>query len=536
MSAVSQMERSRRLVESLTRADAYDHPVCSVQVVETHCAWVLLTGEFAYKIKKPVDFGFLDFTTLPKRQFYCAEEVRLNRRFAPDIYLDVVAVTSRAGQPQMAGEGGALEYAVRMRQFPGDGLLSQLAEQKRLAASHIDQVVEQVAEFHESTAVASSDAAYGNVACIHHWVSENFAHIRQSLTTPRKIAQLEALQRGVEAERQKVETLLVARKRDGFIRECHGDLHLGNITLIDGKATLFDCIEFNPELRWIDVFSDVAFLVMDLDDRGYRNFAFRFLNAYLQRSGDYAGLGVLRYYLLYRALVRAKVAMLRRQQTARASQAFKVADADYSQYTRLAERYLSPGQPALLITVGLSGSGKSTLARQLCQDCAIIQIRSDVERKRMSGLAPGDSSRSGLSAGLYSVERTKSTYERLAELSRRVLQAGYSVIADATFLERQYRDLFRRLAREQGAPFTILHCVASEGELERRVRLREREGRDPSEASLAVLAAQRKGQQRLSADERSQVVRIDSEKMSEHGPAWHREICRRAHVSGTPMS
>jgi hypothetical protein len=323
MDGDSKMQQAGRLVEALTRADAYHHPTRAIHVVETHCAWVLLTGEFAYKVKKPVDFGFLNFSTLEKRQFYCAEEVRLNRRFAAAIYLDVVAVTGQRHRPQMAGSGPALEYAVRMRQFADDGLLSQLAERKHLDASHVDQLVDQVADFHQSTQRASPDAPYGEPQRIHHWMSENFRHIRPSLRTPRRIAQLDGIQRGVEDERKNIETLLARRKQDGFIRECHGDLHLGNITLIDGKVTLFDCIEFNPELRWIDVFSDVAFLVMDLDDRHYRNFAFHFLNAYLHRSGDYQGLGVLRYYMVYRALVRAKVAMLRRQQAARGSALFE---------------------------------------------------------------------------------------------------------------------------------------------------------------------------------------------------------------------
>jgi aminoglycoside phosphotransferase family enzyme/predicted kinase len=516
------MQQAGRLIEALSRADAYEHPTAAIRIVETHCAWVLLTGDFAYKVKKPVDFGFLDFSTLEKRHFYCAEEVRLNRRFAPAVYLDVVAVTGRPERPQMAGSGAVIEYAVRMRQFAGDGLLSQLAERKQLNASHIDQLVDQVAGFHESTQRASPDAPYGEPQRIHHWVSENFQHIRPSLKTAGRVAQLDGIQRGVEDERKRIETLLAHRKQDGFIRECHGDLHLGNITLIDGKVTLFDCIEFNPELRWIDAFSDVAFLVMDLDDRQYRNFAFHFLNAYLHRSGDYQGLGVLRYYMVYRALVRAKVAMLRRQQAARHSALFKDADAEYSQYMRLAERYLAPDQPALLITCGLSGSGKSTVARQLSETSGIIQIRSDVERKRMSGLDAADKSRSDLNEGLYSASQTEKTYRRLAELAKGVLQAGYSVIVDATFLQRQYRDVFRKLAEKLGVAFTIVHCVATDQELEQRIQAREREGGDPSEATLGVLNAQRKNQQPLGSDEKPYAIRLDSEAINDPNAVWRR--------------
>jgi aminoglycoside phosphotransferase family enzyme/gluconate kinase len=518
------MQQAQRLVEALSRADAYPHPTRAIHVVETHCAWVLLTGEFAYKIKKPVDFGFLNFSTLEKRRFYCEEEVRLNRRFAPDIYLDVVAVTGQPHRPRMAGSGSVLEYAVRMRQFADDGLLSQLADRKCLDVSHIDQMIDQVTGFHQSTQRASADAPYGEPERIHHWVSENFQHIRPSLKTPRRIKQLAGIQDRLEAERKRIDAILRGRKKDGFIRECHGDLHLGNITLIDGKVTLFDCIEFNPELRWIDVFSDVAFLVMDLDDRRYRNFAFRFLNAYLQHGGDYQGLGVLRYYMVYRALVRAKVAILRRQQAAPDSETFQAADAEYSQYIQLAESYLAPGQPTLLITCGLSGSGKSTVASQFCEASGMIQIRSDIERKRMSGLEARDKSRSGLDEGLYSAGQTEKTYQRLAEQATLVLKAGYSVIVDATFLQRKYRDVFRSLAEKYQVPFTIVHCVATDKELEQRIQARELEGGDPSEATLDVLNAQRKNQEPLGAEEQAHVMRLDSEAINDPTATWRRGI------------
>ena len=516
--------RTQLLLQALSRADAYSHPTGTIRMVETHCAWVLLTGDFAYKLKKPVDFGFLDYSTLEKRHFYCEEEVRLNRRFAPAIYLGVVSITGQPDRPQIDGSGPVLEYAVRMRQFAGDGLLSDLAERQRLETSHIDQLVDQVADFHQSAQPALPGDPYGEAQRIHHWVSENFQHIRPSLKSLCRIKQLADIQARLEDEHIRIEALLGRRKQDGFIRECHGDLHLGNITLIDGKVTLFDCIEFNPELRWIDVFSDVAFLIMDLDDRQYRNFAFHFLNAYLQRSGDYQGLGVLRYYRVYRAMVRAKVAMLRRQQSDRDSALYAAADAEYSQYMQLAESYLEPGRPALLITCGLSGSGKSTVARQLCEASGMIQLRSDIERKRLSGLPARGKSRSAVGEGLYSVDQTEKTYRRLRELAELVLQSGYSVIVDATFLQRRYRQDFRRLAENHKLPFTILHCVATETELEQRVAVRALEGRDPSEANLEVLKAQRKSQQPLDADEESHVVRLHSEDISDPLGSWRRLI------------
>jgi aminoglycoside phosphotransferase family enzyme/predicted kinase len=499
------------LITGLLRPGAYDHPTETIRLVETHCAWVLLTGEFAYKVKKPVDFGFLDFSTLEKRRHYCAEEIRLNQRFAPQIYLDVVAIGGSPGEPRVGAPGPALEYAVRMRQFADDGLLSQLAARHCLQSSHIDQLIDIIGAFHQGAERAPSDSVYGDPGHVHHWVRENFEHIGRSLRSPTEIDRLEHIRQWSESERTRLTATLQARKRDGFVRECHGDLHLGNITLIDDRVTPFDCIEFNPELRWIDVISEVAFLMMDLDDRGYKPFAFRFLNGYLQFGGDYAGLQVLRYYLVYRALVRAKVAMLRRTQADRESDDFREAGDEYRQYAQLAQQYLAPAATALIITHGLSGSGKSTVARGLCEQARMIQIRSDVERKRLAGMAATDRSHSATGEGLYTQDQTTGTYRELARLAILVLQAGHPVIVDATFLQRAQREQFRDLAQTCEVPFIILDCTATDAELERRILERATAGRDPSEAGLDVLRAQREACEPLDAQELAHTLRVDTQ-------------------------
>jgi len=504
------MDTARQLVETLLEQDMFGSEAAAPQLIETHTAWIILTGEFAWKIKKPVNFGFLDYSTLGKRHFYCDEELRLNRRFAPQIYLDVVAITGSVECPRPGGDGPVLEYAVRMRRFPAGGLLSQLAEQRQLELWHIDQMVERVAGFHRDTAVAPTDAPYGEAERIYHWVSENFQHIRPLLNAPGEIEQLEQVRQWTETEHQRLGPLMLRRKQQGAIRECHGDLHLGNITLIDDEVTLFDCIEFNPELRWIDVISEVAFLVMDLEDRGYRNYAFHFLNGYLQQSGDYEGLDMLRYYRVYRALVRAKVAILRRQQAGADQQAVQTANAEYLQYLQLAQQGIGRGRPAVLITYGVSGTGKSTIARQLCEATGMIQLRSDTERKRMAGLAATERSASETGRGLYTAGQTAKTYQRLADLATAVLQAGYAVIVDATFLQRRYRDLFRTLADQNRVPFVILECQVADSEIERRIKIREVQGGDPSEATLDVLQQQRKAVQALAAEEIPYAIRVNS--------------------------
>ena len=428
-----------RFIRGLLRPQAYNHATQAIHLLETHCAWVLLTGPFAYKIKKPVNFGFLDYSTLEKRRFNCEEELRLNRRFAADIYLAVVSITGTETDPHVDGKGSTMEYAVKMLQFPEQGLLSRLADEGKLDSVLIDQVIEQVAGFHQAADVAPAESGFGEPEQIYRWITENFIHIRTAIDYPAECARLDRIQAWVAGERTRLEPVLVERKRHGFIRECHGDLHLGNMTLIDGRVTLFDCIEFNPELRWIDVISEAAFVMMDLEDRGFAHFANRFINGYLQQTGDYDGLQLLRWYMVYRTLVRAKVAVLRSLQQGISPDLVRQLQTDCSRHLQLAESYMKPAAAALLLMHGLSGSGKTTAAQWLCEKAGMIQLRSDVERKRLSGMAPLERTAAALAEDLYTEGQTERTYCRLLELAAGLLRAGYTVIVDATFLKRKYR-------------------------------------------------------------------------------------------------
>jgi aminoglycoside phosphotransferase family enzyme/predicted kinase len=498
------------LLKALRQPDCYDHPVSTIELLETHISWILLTGDYAYKIKKPVDLGFVDFTTLARRRHYCYEELRLNRRLAADLYCDVVTINGNVEQPVINGSGEVLEYAVRMRQFDQQNLLVQLASRGQLHAQHCDALADIVADFHHNIEIADADSAWGSPDRVARWAQQNFEQIEPLLQNDAQRRQIRVLKDWTGRARQRLCESFAQRKQQGFIRECHGDLHLGNIALIDGHVTVFDCIEFNEELRWIDVMSEVAFLVMDLCDHRYTHLANRFLDRYLMHTGDYQGLAVLPFYLIYRALVRAKIDLLRLDQSSLEWQQVQNVLREYQSYIDLALDFAQPTRPTLFITHGLAGSGKSTLAAQLVEALGVIRIRSDVERKRLAGLRAQEHSGSELMQGIYTQESTQQTYRRVAECAGQALAAGYPVIADATFLQRWQRELFEQLAQRLGVKWRILAVQAPVAVLRERIEQRQRAHRDPSEADVAVLEAQLETLQPLSEEEIAQTVIIDS--------------------------
>jgi len=490
-----------RLIAALRQPTCYAHPVGRVHLLQTHISCILLAGEFAYKIKKPVNLGFLDFSTLAARRHYCEEELRLNRRTAPALYLDVLAIGGSAAAPVIGGGAAAIEYALKMRRFNQDDLLDRIARRGALAPAQIDALARGLAAFHGQIARAGAGDAFGSRQRILAPALQNFEQMLPFAGAQPQTALLARLRDWTVREHAALAAAFAARKRDGCVRECHGDLHLGNIALLDGVPTPFDCIEFNPDLRWIDVMSEIAFLVMDLFDHGLPRLAFRFLNAYLETTGDYAGLGVLRYYLVYRALVRAKVACLREQQTGIAAHARSESERAYRRHLQLAERLAAPGHAALLLMHGLSGSGKTTVSQNLLEAFGAVRLRSDVERKRLFSIAAQARSGSAPDAGLYAAPANERTYARLAELARAALAAGYPVIIDAAFLRRAERDRFAALARDAGARFLIAACTAAPATLRARVAARESEARDASEAGLAVLERQFAAAEPLAQDE-----------------------------------
>ena len=504
-----------QLVAALCDAEQLGGKISKPRLMETHISYVVLTGNFVYKIKKAVDFGFLSFATLQARRFYCTEEVRLNRRFAPNLYLSVVPITGSLSSPRIGGGGDALEFAVKMREFPQELLANNLVSRGNLTSAEIEELAATLARFHLAAKQASCDSKFGTPASILARALENF-HELHELPTEIDRATVTALERWTKDEFTRRNALFDYRKEAGYIRECHGDLHLGNIVRLDGCLTPFDCIEFNDDLRWIDVFSDIAFLTMDLDYHRRRDFSARLLNQYLEATGDYDGVALLRYYQVYRAIVRAKVAALKTRPVSDTPVGLSQGNRDCANYLRLAQSYMASRQAALIITHGFSGSGKTTLTQALLEQVGAIRLRSDVERKRLHGLASSERRDSGLGAGLYTPDTTTTTYHRLLVLARTLLAAGHPVIVDATFLKQHDRRSFCELAQQLAVPFAIADVHAPVDELRRRVIQRADEERDASEATLSVLEQQLVSQEPFTADERSHVFWFDSIRPADH--------------------
>lgn len=493
------------LISTLQEPRCYPHPVDRVELIETHISWLLLTGEHVYKIKKPLDLGFLDFRELDARRHFCEEELRLNRRLAEPVYEAVVPITGTPEAPRVNGEGTAIEYAVRMRQFDPEQTLDRLCDRGELTPEHLDELAGRVAAFHETVPALPPDSPLGDPEALKEAMTDNLTTALEKLedTADRQQAQalLEWTRDTFEQQRERIQR----RLSEGHVRECHGDLHLGNIALFEGRITVFDCIEFNPGFRWIDTANDLAFLLMDLQSRGHPEWSARVLNQYLEYGGDFDALPLLRLFSAYRAMVRAKIALLSPAET----------DGDrqqnldrYRRYAELAEHYSLIPQPWLAATTGYSASGKSRLSAALAEQFSMIRLRSDVERKRLFGLRPTDFSDSAQDDGIYTQEATRQTYQRLERLAREALATGYPVIVDSAALRRDERNALAEVAESLAIPFVLIACEAPETVLRERIRERGRQTGEVSEANEAILEQQLRDSDPIGDDERSHTIHV----------------------------
>jgi aminoglycoside phosphotransferase family enzyme/predicted kinase len=501
---------SAQLIAALQNPALYDHPVREFQLVETHVSWVLLTGEYAYKIKKPVNFGFLDFSTLEKRHRCCIDEMALNQRLAPDLYEAVLAIGGTEEAPVLgAHDGAAIEYAIRMRQFDQKDLLSEMLAENRLRQAHLEEAAHLLANFHQSLVPVPADTPWGTPGQVCFPVRDNFRTLAEALDDPALRERHLALKAWALDAESRLTPLMERRKTRGMTRATHGDLHLGNMALMQGRVIFFDGIEFNEGLRFNDLMCELAFVLMDLEARGQPGEAAHFLNQYIERTQDLEGLALLPFYKSYRAMVRAKVEALTAGNEGMAADARQACLSRCERYTRLAESYTRRPCTWVLMTVGVSGSGKSWLSSQLADALNAIRLRSDVERKRLFNAA-------GLpeavrDKGLYSRAMDDLTHQRLLELADICLEAGYPVILDATFIKADRRRPFLSHFAACNTPVLLLECAARPEILRQRVHQRALDGHDVSDADLDVLQSQLAQQDTLEATEQALCINANTE-------------------------
>ena len=467
------------------------------KLIETHISMVVLTGKFAYKLKKPVCMPFLDFRKLEQRRHFLLEELRLNRRTAPNVYLGVVPVCGSHAAPVLDGDGAAFDYALKMRQFDQSNLFSSMLASGKLHAEQVCKLATVIADFHQRVDRALPSDEFASPARVRKDILDNFAvleaHTPKGKRASARRADLENLRAWSEQWFTQHAELIAARRRRGAVRECHGDLHLNNIVWLDDTPTLFDCIEFSQSLRWIDVANEIAFLTMDLEAHGQPELANLFLNEYLQCSRDYQVLTLLTGFMVYRALVRAKVAMLSSEQVPEDREATAARYIDYCKSV-----VGSRPMPQIILTHGVSGSGKSWLARQVAAQLGAIALRADNERAHIPEYRR------------YNRESSDFVYRRLQELSEIAIASGFPVVVDATFLKRHYRAQFVALAKHLGVAVVALATVAPKSVLCSRIEQRTRAGNDPSEATVEVLEEQLRSAEPLVDSESLPSVVVDA--------------------------
>jgi aminoglycoside phosphotransferase family enzyme/predicted kinase len=504
----------------LLEPEAYPHPVDGIELVTTPISWVLLAGEYAYKIKRPVRYSFVDLTSRERRRFLCEEELRLNRRFAPQLYLDVCRIIAAQGGARMelpqASTGphpapdaeAVLEYAVRLRRFSRGEELDRLLDAHRIEPHELEAFGRELAQLHARLPAAPAASSWGRPQELQAQLLRNLLECADAAGVFGSSGEVLALREPLQDRLGACASWMTARRDNGRVRECHGDLHSRNIVRVRGRLVAFDCLEYEPALRWIDTADEIAFLTSDLTARMRPLHARAFRGGYLGESGDYHACRGLALYEAHRALVRAKVAALSAAQIEGGAR-----DALRREHFRLvtfAAGALAPKTPRLLLMSGLSGSGKTWLARQLAERLSAVHIRSDVERKRRAGMRELARSHSRLDADLYSAEATVALYEDLARAAEDVLSGAIPVIVDATFLERFQRSRFAELAARCGVPCHLLLCEAPEPVLRARIAERNRVGHDASEADLSVLAWQARRIEAPTADEGIEVIRVDT--------------------------
>jgi len=470
---------STKFFESLKNPSLYGSNVKSVDILQTHISFVALTGKYAYKIKKPVNFGFLDFSTLDKRKYFCEEELRLNRRLCPDIYLDVVPITEKNNNLQIGSNGKIIDYAVKMVEFPQEKIMTKLLEQEKINEEVIKKICKILNEFYKNSECSKDIDRYGTIDFIKKNTDENFEQTKSviDITISRKI--FENIKSNTNKFLEEKKDLFEKRIKQGHILDCHGDLHSGNIVVSDDNIFIFDCIEFNKRFRYSDVASDIGFLAMDLDYLGFPYLSSYLIEHYIEKSKDFGILDILNFYKCYRAYVRGKVIGFRLDEPnidKKEKQKIKYIAKKYFDlayyYSELFSKTFCITKPLLFITCGLTGTGKTTVAKKISVDYKANLINSDTIRKELEGIDKFERHHDAYNTGLYSPEKMLNTYKNILNKANIILNKGENVVLDATFKSKKFRNMAHKIAKKNNAIFIILFCSCPEDKVKEFLKKR----------------------------------------------------------------
>ncbi|MDD5286945.1 MAG: AAA family ATPase [Desulfuromonadaceae bacterium] len=481
------------ILKSLMKPAAYPVPTRTVELLQTHVSWLFLTETHVFKIKKPVNFGFLDFSTVDRRRFYCNEELRLNRRLCPDVYEAVVELRESDAGVAFHGAGPVIDYAVMMKRLPADNMLDRMLENGEVTMEDMKNVAAVISRFHSEALTSQYISSFGSLEKILYNWRENFEQLIPFKATTLPAVDHEAIQSWVMTFAETNLNLFSRRVEQGYIRECDGDIHLENICLVDGRVYIFDCIEFSDRFRFCDTAADIAFLLMDLDFHNRSDLSDVVIGSYLEASGDPELTKLIDFYKIYRAVVRGKVESFLLNDSGIITEAHDMAKRRAIRYFRLARGYIERLRlpPTLFITCGTMGCGKSTLAKQLAFELGMKAFSSDFIRKKISGVPPETAVHEEYGQGLYEESVSERTYGELERLAECELAAGNSVIVDASFRNAMERSIFVRLAARSNAAFIILMVSCDHDEQRKRLSGRIAGAPSVSDGRMELLELQK---------------------------------------------
>jgi aminoglycoside phosphotransferase family enzyme/predicted kinase len=495
------------LFDHLKNPKFFGPRVRSVQLLQTHISYVALTGTYAYKVKKPVNFGFLDFSTLDKRKYFCEEELRLNKRLCPSMYLDVLPITQEDSTLELDGHGIVVEYVLKMKEFPQKCIMTSMLQKEKISEETIDHICTILVDFYNTQEPTEEIKKYGELLSVKQNVDENFDQTKPMIDITVKKETFWFINDAATKFLERKKEVFRQRMNEGRIYDCHGDLHSGNIALVGDDIFIFDCIEFNDRFRFCDVASDIGFLAMDLDYLNYPYLSSYFVHKYVEKSHDTTIYSVLNFYKSYRAFVRGKVHgfqlndphidLAKKNSLVEAAKKYF----DLSQYyARLFSLDLKKNNPVLFLVAGLSGTGKSTVARKIAVDYHATQINTDVVRKEVAGVDHYERHHDRFNTGLYDPKKIDDTYEQVIKRASTVLKKGGNVVLDATFQKRKYREMARHIAEKHHATLIVIHCICPDDAVKKRLDDRMRK-KSVSDGRWEIYQAQKTTFEPFTADE-----------------------------------